>query len=213
MTEPGEPMVDSSDVFDLLFVCTGNICRSPMAELMAANELRRRLGERASSVRVHSAGTHGLVGNAIERFAGRELMTYGVRAATFRARRLAQEMISDADLILTATRMHRAAVVTQVPDAAQVTFTIIEFSRLVGEVDYNALPVGDVARRGRALVAAAVARRGMTYVPPGEDDIADPYGAPEVVYRECAMIIAEALRAPMDALCWSGDDAPEGVAT
>jgi protein-tyrosine phosphatase len=181
--------------FDLLFVCTGNICRSPMAELLAVSELRHALGPQAGRIQVHSAGTYGLEGWPIEPHAGRTMATYGVPAAAFRARRITAELVRPADLVLTATREHRADVVRLVPAASARTFTMREFARLTESVDPDELPTGDLVDRAHALVAAAAARRGTVE---GTDvDVADPYGLPAQVYERCAAQIADALRLPI----------------
>ena len=176
-----------SERFDLLFVCTGNICRSPTAELLAAAALP------AERFRVHSAGTYGLHGYAIEPGAARELTARGIDSASFRARRLTEELVRDADLILTATREHRGAVVTLDPHALPRTFTMREFARLLDHVQ----PAGDP----RALVALVAAARGR-YAParPEDDDVADPYGRGSVAYAAALMDITEALRRPLEVL-------------
>jgi protein-tyrosine phosphatase len=186
--------------FELLFVCTGNICRSPMAERLAAAALATRLGAEASQVLVHSAGTWGHEGSPMEPFALDTLARLGVDHASsgaFRARELTAEMVESADLVLVASREHRAAVVTMVPRAAARTFTLREFGRLSAGVDGPGLPSG-VVERGKALVAAAAGRRGL--VPPGPegDDLADPYGAPARAFEHCAADIVDVLRAPLD---------------
>ena len=194
-------MPTDHDRFDILFVCTGNICRSPMGELLLRQELHARLGPAAERFRVHSAGTHGLEGFGIDRLAGACMTSAGVDAQPFRARALTAEMVDHADLVLGATRRHRAAAVTAIPGASARCFTLLELARLVREVAEESLPQGDLVARAHALVAAAAARRGFTFVPVGEEDIDDPYGGDAAEFRVCAGIIAEALRPVVDALC------------
>jgi protein-tyrosine phosphatase len=190
----------SEDTFGLLFVCTGNICRSPMAELLAATALAARLGAEALRVEVSSAGTWGHEGSPMEPFAYDTLTRLGVEAnasAAFRARELTEEMVEAADLVLVASREHRAAVATLVPRAAGRTFTLREFQRLSAGVDATPLP-HDVVERGRALVTATAARRGLVAVGPDGDDLSDPYGAPARAFEACAGAIVDLLRAPLD---------------
>jgi len=180
-------------VFDLLFVCTGNICRSPTAELLAAAALPRE------HFRVHSAGTYGLEGYAIEPGAARELHVRGIDPSEFRARRITEALVENADLVLTATREHRSAVVTLDPRALPRTFTMREFARLadtVGEVTGSS-----VADRARAVVAKAAAARSR-HAPyrPDDDDVADPYGRGGSAYERAARDIVEALRRPLEVL-------------
>jgi protein-tyrosine phosphatase len=191
----------TAPTFDLLFVCTGNICRSPMAERLVAAALTSRLGADAGRVRVHSAGTWGHEGSPMEAFALDTLVALGLdrlTAGAFRARELTAEMVEVADLVLVASREHRAAVVTLVPRAAGRTFTLREFGRLSAVVDPLTLP-DDVVERGRALVAAAASLRGFVPVGAAGDDLADPYGAPARAFEQCAADIVDVLRPPLDA--------------
>jgi protein-tyrosine phosphatase len=184
----------TSAPFDLLFVCTGNICRSPTAELYAAHHLPPR------QFRVHSAGTYGLEGYPIEPSAARRLADKGIAYDAFRARRLTQQMVEAADLVLAATREHRGAVVSLVPRALPKSFTLREFARLTAGVDPNTLTGDDPADRSRALVAAAAANRGRVWAPPEEDDVADPYGAGDAAYDLAAADIVAALDGPLTLL-------------
>jgi protein-tyrosine phosphatase len=192
--------MNPEDSFRLLVVCTGNICRSPMAEHLIRDGLRRRLGDGADRFVVASAGTFGLVDYPMEPFAVDTLRThYTVDGTAFRAKALADVMVKGADLVLTATRDHRAAAVTLHPQAARKTFTIREFDRLVSGADPAALPADDPVGRAHALVAAAGAQRGLIRPDkPGDDDITDPYRGPLKGYEACAALLFEALQRPLD---------------
>ncbi|MCW2614387.1 MAG: Tyrosine phosphatase, partial [Frankiales bacterium] len=115
-----------SDVFRVLHVCTGNICRSPMAERLMRAGLAERLGADADRFVVESAGTWGHSGSPMEAHAHTTLASYGVDGADFRARELVAEHVAGADLVLGATREHRAAAVVLHPRAASRTFTLRE---------------------------------------------------------------------------------------
>ncbi|HLZ38505.1 MAG TPA: hypothetical protein VKP64_12290 [Mycobacteriales bacterium] len=198
--------------FRVLHVCTGNICRSPIAERLMRTGLVRRLGpEVLDRVVVESAGTWGHTGSPMERFALATLAEIGVHGDDFCARELTAAMAAAADLILGATREHRAAVLTLHPGAARRTFTLPEFGRLSRVVDPAHLPPGDdVVARARALVAAAAGARGsVPPVPAALDDVGDPYGAPQALFRDAAALIADALSGPLDLLAGArGSRAP-----
>ena len=132
-----------STAFRVLHVCTGNICRSPMAEHLMRDGLVQRLGGDADRFVVESAGTWGHTGSPMEQYALTTLKTYGVDGQEFTARELVAEHVAGADLVLTATRDHRAAAVVLHPRAAARTFALREFGRLAGAVDASALPTGD----------------------------------------------------------------------
>ena len=187
--------------FRVLHVCTGNICRSPVAEHLMRAGLAQRLGAEAESFVVESAGTWGHIGSPMEDHAHTTLASYGVDGADFRARELAAEHVAGADLVLGATREHRAAAVVLHPRAARVTFTLREFARLVSAVDPDGLPAGELVDRARALVKAAAARRGLVPpVHPSDDDLEDPYHAPASVFAVCAELIQANLAGPLDLL-------------
>ena len=185
--------------FRILHVCTGNICRSPMAERLTRAGLEQRLGPDAARFVVESAGTWGHSGAPMEPYALSALQRLGVDGSDFRARELVAEHVAGADLVLVATREHRAAAVVLHPRAARRTFTLREFARLVGAVDPSTLTATDPVERARELVAAAAGRRGL--VPPdrpSDDDLADPYQGPESGFAVCADLVQASLQRPLD---------------
>ena len=191
----------AEDRFRVLYVCTGSVCRSPMAERLTRLELDRRLGNGASQIAVRSAGTWGHVGAPMEAHAATVLAEYGADPDGFRGRELVDDHVIEADLVLTATRDHRAQVVSMGHAAGLRTFTLKEFTRLVRAIDPATLPDGCVIDRARALVRAAAALRGWLQAPNAEDDeVYDPYGAPVTVFRHIGAEIHSALDPMVTAL-------------
>ncbi len=187
--------------FRVLHVCTGNICRSPMAEHLMRAGLQERLGPDAEVFVVESAGTWGHTGSPMEPFAHSTLAVRGVDGTSFRARELLAEHVAGADLVLGATREHRAACVVLQPRAAVRTFTLREFARLTAGITATDLPTGDPEARARELVRLAVGRRGaVPVVVPSDDDLADPYQAPQALFAACADLVEQSLRGPLDLL-------------
>src|SRR5213596_3811413 len=90
----------------VLFVCTGNICRSPLA----ASLLERALEERGLEVEVTSAGTGAWDGAPASEGAYLVGLERGLDLSGHRARLLTRELVEKADLILTMARHHRARV-------------------------------------------------------------------------------------------------------
>jgi protein-tyrosine-phosphatase len=91
----------------VLFVCTGNICRSPLAETL----LKRALHERnVAEVTVESAGTGAWDGAPASEGAYLVALERGLDLSGHRARLLTREIVEDASLILTMARHHRARV-------------------------------------------------------------------------------------------------------
>ncbi|WP_169985783.1 hypothetical protein [Microbispora sp. H10836] len=182
---------EGSGTFRILFVCTGNICRSAMAERLALAALGPD-----SPILVGSAGTRARAGLPMAERARTVLLRHGGDPAGFASRPLTAEAVAGADLVLAASSEHRAEVVALRHRAAACAFTIAEFGALAG-----AVPSGRVlshrhpAGRARALLAEAAALRGLVRV--DQPDIADPYGRSRRAYREAARRIADALAVPI----------------
>ena len=115
----------------ILIVCTGNICRSPLAEQL----LRENLRNAGIDAVVTSAGTHAMTGSAMTPEAAALSTQYGASNTDHVARQLTEQLIADADLVLTATRDHRRDVVILLPKATRYTFTLNQFARLVAPAE------------------------------------------------------------------------------
>ncbi|MFH1928203.1 MAG: low molecular weight protein arginine phosphatase [Chloroflexota bacterium] len=88
----------------VLFVCTGNICRSPMAEGLLRTRLTRE--GLADRIQVRSSGTHGIDGSPASTYAIVALHQMGIDIRGHRARTVTQQAIDDADLLLVMTHRH-----------------------------------------------------------------------------------------------------------
>jgi protein-tyrosine phosphatase len=165
------------DTFSILTVCTGNVCRSPAVERLLASNL-------GPTVQVVSAGTHALVGHPISEPMTALLRESGIDDEPFEARRLSDQMLKRAHLVLPLTRAQRGLVVEMWPAAVRRTFTLREFARLLGWIDPSALPAGTPAERLRAAIPLAAAERGRERTPPDEDDVVDPFRLSDEVYEE-----------------------------
>lgn len=93
--------------FNLLFVCTGNTCRSPLAEAIAHAEVQRR---RWRHVRIRSAGLAAHEGSPATPEAVEVARRRGADLSAHRSRALTPELVDWADLILTMSVSHLAAV-------------------------------------------------------------------------------------------------------
>ena len=117
---------------------------------------------------MESAGTWGHEGAPMEANAEIVLADFGADATGFVGRELLDEHVIRADLVLTATRDHRAQVISMGHSAGLRTFTLKEFTRLVRAIDPATLPDPrdeGVVERARALVRAAAALRGWLLAP------------------------------------------------
>ncbi|BAF61007.1 protein-tyrosine-phosphatase [Pelotomaculum thermopropionicum SI] len=117
----------------ILFVCTGNTCRSSMAEAIARKVLEDR-PEKNGNIEVSSAGVAAWPGDRATREAVEALAEMGVDLGGHRAARLTPEAAREADLILTMTGEHRDYVVKLVPEASGKVFTLAEYAGSGGDV-------------------------------------------------------------------------------
>ena len=189
----------SPEVFRLLFVCTGNICRSPFAQFHTRFLLGARLGPWARAFSVQSAGTSAVRGHRMHDDSRAQLSTRRDHpdVGAFTARQLPDRDVLLADLVLTMTREHRSTVLGDVPKALPTTFTLREFARLLRAVDpaaLAALPRNPV-RRAHALVELARGARGTVPAVPAEQDaVPDPISGGPEAHAEAARVIDESLR-------------------
>lgn len=188
--------------FTILTVCSGNICRSPLAEQL----LRVGLAP-WPEVTIASAGTVGLVDSPMPEQAAELSRRFGGDPSAHAGRLLETPQVDEAGLILGMARKHRKAAVQLLPQANRRTFTLREFARLargVSETDLDALadiPLSDTAARFAAAVELAAMRRGMEMPDsPDDDDVIDPYRQGQEVYEESAQQLVPAVETVLNFL-------------
>ena len=134
-------------MYRIIVVCTGNICRSPMAEGLIQNRMPLDLKGR---VEVSSAGTYGVQGHPASDNAVKAMALMGIDFTRHRARQLTRLMLEEADLVLAMEKYHLKEIkrlsIKSTPDV-----------RLIGAFG----------------------------LPPGQQEIDDPYGTPLSVYKSC----------------------------
>lgn len=174
--------------FTILTVCTGNICRSALAEQLLAVRLR----EAGINAVVRSAGTAAMTGHPMPDQAATLSVRYGGSPAAHRARQLDEETIAKADLVLTASREHRADVVSRSVRALRYTFTLNQFARIASALtdeDFRAIT------SPRELIEIVAAQRGFAppLENPNDDDVVDPYRQSQDVYDASGTAIDRAV--------------------
>jgi len=179
-------------LFRVLVVCTGNQCRSPAVERMLGRAL---VAGRETRFDLMSAGTRAVAGLPIHALTAQALRRHGVAVEGHVSQPLSGALVSSGDLVLTATRAHRARVVELDPSAARRCFTFSEFVRLAPAVlELGALNPADL------VAGAAVLRAQMPAGEPALDDLPDPAGlgpqaheAMVAAVQPLAALVAEAL--------------------
>ena len=180
--------------FTVLVVCTGNICRSPLAEQL----IEARFTQAGIAAVVHSAGTRALVAHAMTPEAASLSQQYGGDPAYHAARQLTSDLVAGADLVLTATREQRSEVVSLHPRASRYAYTLPQFARVLSAMLAEERPGESTtahdpaaAETLRSILVDVAASRGLAPPPghPDDDDIVDPYRRSQTVYDEAGRII------------------------
>lgn len=180
----------------IMTVCTGNICRSPYAQLLLAH----RLDEvRPGVFDVSSVGTGALVDQGVDPGSATLLEARGVAHDTFAARQITEQLLQDVDLVLPLTVEHRKTVLSYAPRLLKRTYTLKELARLIESAGHRrpwserlegtATP----EERWAAIPQHLARERGRTHVEPGADDVADPYRQSQDKFDTMAREVDEAV--------------------
>ena len=108
----------------ILFVCTGNTCRSPMAELY----FNALMAEKGLPHRAKSAGLSAFAGGNISYQSARVLAEQNINSSSFRSSALSRFALEEADLVICMTRGHLAAIADAAPEFAGKLHTLLEWS-------------------------------------------------------------------------------------
>lgn len=127
---------------NILVVCVGNICRSPMAEALLKSALRGQDG-----ITVESAGLGALVGYPADDYALELMQEMGEDVSSHRARQIHPDMVTDADLVLVMEARHKRAIDDADPTARGKVHRLGE---------WQDRDIGDPYRQDKAAFAEAL---------------------------------------------------------
>jgi len=111
---------------NVLVVCTGNVCRSPMVKAL----LRREMAARGldNEVFVDSAGTYAMVGHPASQGSVNAMAERGLDISDHRAKQLTADLVEQADVIIVMEERHRRSIFVTWPRAVRKTLLLSELS-------------------------------------------------------------------------------------
>ena len=175
----------SPRTIDILVVCTGNVCRSPFIAALLAAKL--------PGLTIRSAGTAVVAGQPPDAEILRALAERGCsQPRTSSAEALTRGMVRSANLIITATRLHRGLTIALDNGAGGRAFTLKELARVTSASNP---PKGFAATVERAAQVALIAD-----IVDYDDDLDDPHGFDWTAYERMATEVDVALRVVIPAL-------------
>ena len=157
----------------VLFVCTGNICRSPMAEAMA-REAFARVG--CDDIEVASAGTWADYGSPASSGAQSVMSNNGIDISEHASRPLQRREVEESDLVVVMTSVHVREVGQVAPMSERKVFLLKELNEVEPKV-----PEGDGDREDRVKALLKSPRP----EPRRSLDVDDPIGLPISAYERC----------------------------
>ena len=137
---------------NILFVCTANVCRSPVAEVIFSDWLARQAVP--GDWQVTSAGTWALAGQAASTYSREVLAEQGLNIGEHRSRRVDRELMEHSDLVLCMTRSQAEAIKIEFPDFAGRVHLL---TSIAGPAYDVADPYGG-PREGYVMMAAELQR-------------------------------------------------------
>lgn len=189
-------------------VCTGNTCRSPMAEAI----FRRWAAERGADIEVRSAGVAALNGQPMSSHAAAVLRARGIEPGGFQSTEMDEALIDWAELIFTMTSHHKRRLLEQFPAAVEKTYALKEYAgaedpltaALLEERESLAAELQLKLALGQSISDAERDRLHELERRLPDYDVADPIGGSRSRYEQTADEIETAIRSIVNRLYSKG---------
>lgn len=184
-----------ASTFSILVICRANIVRSYIAERLLASELEK-VGLSDKTVAVTSRGTHAHQAVEMPEEVGQLVADLGGSPTAHQPTQLTTSDLESADLVLVAEETTHDDLFHLLPPTSPHAFTIIQFARLISEIDWDVL--APVKTASKTAPRAKVLREAVDhidryrgYLPPDDiaTDIPDPAGQSHDVLVETAHTI------------------------
>lgn len=187
----------------ILFVCTGNTCRSPIAEQL----FRQKASRLGLELEVQSAGVAAVAGSPVSEQACSVLKDRGIDCTSQRSQMINEELMQWADVVLTMTMSHKYRLTQFYPDAVDRIYTVKEFAfndeetmklrqeveKLAGEMQIKLALSEQISEEDRRRWAELEQR-----LP--DDDVSDPFGGSKEVYEATAQELDDYIGRILDRL-------------
>lgn len=178
---PGATGGGERRTFDVLIVCTGNICRSAYAALLLGAATRRD----DDLIRVGSAGIGAVVGAPMHADEARAAAALGLDPSGHRGRQLTAPLIDAADLVLALSERHLEVILAERPSAVDRTFLLGDYAALCALPGLDGQPTATRADLCAQVGYAARLRDAGRQADRGDiaGEIDDPYGHGPALHR------------------------------
>jgi len=194
----------------ILFVCTGNTCRSYMAQAIAKNYLAQ-LQDKGMDLKILSAGTGAFEGEPPSLHAKTVLSEMGLKEEDHRSVFLTPELIREADLVLVMTQNQKRHILRLDPQARDKVYLLKEYAAdraeqsRMGQKNKLQAKLGEIEKqlavwedRLSRVAAEEEARLRELEKEIQDKDILDPFGQPVDCYRACAAQLQEYIAKALD---------------
>ena len=118
---------------NILLLCSGNTCRSPMAKALLLKAISEQTGINKNDFKVESAGLWAQTGFPASPEAVKVMSEYGLDLSAHRSRAMSKDLARQADLILTMTRSGLEEVQQRYPFARDKSFTLADYAGFAQE--------------------------------------------------------------------------------
>lgn len=215
-------------MYNILFVCEGNTCRSPMAQVLAADILSTSGCDEKFSI--DSAGLRSSDGVAPSRNAVSVMKKKGIDIAKFKSKKLDNELINKADLVLTMNTLQKNEIAGQYKSYAPKILTLLEAAKIArsfksaidskvelhrrGMVNYQydsdiGQRLKNIADLGNVETSLETTEDGQAFMSVSKsgldnEQIFDPFGGDIKEYEKCAEILEQNIAYLISFLCDGG---------